>query len=272
MEQFNSTRLNSLYGITLFQHNWSDNQWLACVAAGGGPKRRYQYCSDSVGSIIYLRALQGHSGDIIIDLAMHDHVLSSPGIFPYSYLVGSNFNISSILSNGLIPGGQELSRRQSVFFLPVDPRDENYQDPENIDYAVPRRARYVQNTWKRRQDTVFWIDIDLGIIKEGLKFYQTRSNAIIFQGVLPPSCIVRAERLKVENHCIKGNICRLVHHRRSLCGTISIGPEGTTIWALQLNIDQSGNSFNSHLEKQFILVLPSQPNPLKPMEIVRGNP
>ena len=42
---------------------------------------------------------------------------------------------------------------------------------------------------------------------------------------------------------------------------ISIGPEGTTIRALQLNIDQSGNSFNSHLEKQFISVLPSQPNP-----------
>ena len=176
--------------------NWSDNRWLACLAAGGGPKRRYQYCSDSLGSIIYLRALQGHSGDSIIDLAMQDHVLIAPGVFPYIYHVGSNFNISSILSNGLIPGGQNLSRRQSVFFLPVDPRDENHRDPENIDYSVPRRARYVQNTWKRHQDTVFWIDIDLGIIKEGLKFYQTRSNAIILQGVLPPSCIVRAERLK----------------------------------------------------------------------------
>ena len=181
---------------SLSTQNWSDNRWLACLAAGGGPQRRYQYCSDSLGSIIYLRALQGHSGDSIIDLAMQDHVLISPGIFPYIYHVGSNFNISSILSNGLIPGGQELSTRQSVFFLPVDPRDENHRDPENIDYSVPRRARYVQNTWKRHQDTVFWIDIDLGIIKEGLKFYQTRSNAIILQGVLPPSCIVRAERLK----------------------------------------------------------------------------
>ena len=159
-----------------------------------------------MGSIIYLRALQGHSGDSIIDLAMQDHVLISPGIFPYIYHVGSNFNISSILSNGLIPGGQELSRRQSVFFLPVDPRDENHRDPENIDYSVPRRARYVQNTWKRHQDTVFWIDIDLGIIKEGLKFYQTRSNAIILQGVLPPSCIVRAQRLKGEEPLYKKTI------------------------------------------------------------------
>ena len=36
--------------------NWSDNRWLACLAASGGPKRRYQCCSDSLGSIIYLRA------------------------------------------------------------------------------------------------------------------------------------------------------------------------------------------------------------------------
>ena len=180
----------------LSTQNWSDTRWLACLAAGGGPKRRYQYCSDYLGSIIYLRALQGHSGDSIIDLAMQDHVLIGPGIFPYVYHVGSNCNIPSILSNGLIPGGQELSKRQSVFFLPIDPRDENHQDPENIDYSVPRRARYMQNAWKRHQDTVFWIDIDLGIMKEGLKFYHTRSNAIILQGALPASCIVRAERLK----------------------------------------------------------------------------
>ena len=102
---------------SLSTQNWSDNRWLACLAAGGGPKRRYQYCPDYLGSIIYLRALQGHSGDNIIDLEMQDHVLITPGIFPYVYHVGSNFNILSILSNGLIPGGLELSGRQSVFFL-----------------------------------------------------------------------------------------------------------------------------------------------------------
>ena len=181
---------------TLSTQNWSDNRWLACLAAGGGPKRRFQHCPDYLGSIIYLRALQGHSGDNIIDLEMQDHVLITPGIFPYIYHVGSNFSIPSILSNGLIPGGQELNGRQSVYFLPIDPRDEDHQDPENIDYSVPRRARYMQKSWKRHQDTVFWIDIDHGIIKEGLRFYQTKSNAIILQGVLPPSCIVKAERLK----------------------------------------------------------------------------
>ena len=97
--------------------NWSDDRWLACLAAGGGPKRRYQYCSDHLGSIIYLRALQGHSGDSIIDLALQDHVLIGPGVFPYIYHVGSNFSISSILSNGLIPRGQKIKQKTVCVLL-----------------------------------------------------------------------------------------------------------------------------------------------------------
>ena len=88
-----------------------------------------------------------------------------------------------------------MSRRQTVFFLPVDPRNESHRDPEYIDFSVPRLARYMHKAWKRHQDMVFWVDIDLGI-KEGLVFYQTRSNATIFEGTLPAYCIVRAERLR----------------------------------------------------------------------------
>ena len=158
-------------------------------------KFHHQYCSDNLGSIIYLRALQGHSGSNLIDPALQDNVLIGPGIFPYIYRVGSNFNLYSIVRNGLVPGGQNLSRRQTVFFLPVDPRNEDHKDPEYIDYSAPRLARYLQNAWKRHQDSVFWVDNDLGI-REGLMFYQTRSNAIILQGTLPAHCIVRAERLR----------------------------------------------------------------------------
>ena len=175
--------------------NWSDDRWSACLAAGGGSKRRYQYCSDNLESIIYLRALQGHSGSNLIDPALQDNVLIGPGIFPYFYHVGSNFNLHSIISNGLIPGSQNLSRRQTVFLLPVDPRNEDHKDPEYIDYSAPRLARYLQNAWKRHQDTVFWVDIDLEI-REGLMFYQTKSNAIILQGTLPAHCIVKVERLR----------------------------------------------------------------------------
>ena len=53
----------------------------------------------------------------------------------------------------------------------------------------------MHKAWKRHQDPVFWVDIDLAI-NEGLTFYQTRSNAIILQGTLPAHCIVKVERLK----------------------------------------------------------------------------
>ena len=33
-------------------------------------------------------------------------------------------------------------------------------------------------------------------IKEGLTFYQTRSNAIILQGTLPAHCILKVEKIE----------------------------------------------------------------------------
>ena len=53
----------------------------------------------------------------------------------------------------------------------------------------------MHSAWKKHQDAVFWVDIDLAI-REGLTFYQTRSNAIILQGTLPAHCILKVERLK----------------------------------------------------------------------------
>ena len=176
-------------------HNSADDRWKACLTAEGGSKRRYQYCSDNSGTILYLRALQDHSGRNLIDPTLQDNVLIGTGIFPYIYHVGCIFNLHSIINNGLVPGGQNLSRRQTVFFLSVDPRDESHRDPERIDFSVSRLARYLHSAWKRHQDAVFWVDIDLGI-REGLTFYQTRSNAIILQGTLPAHYISKVERLK----------------------------------------------------------------------------
>ena len=176
-------------------HNWSDDRWKACLAAGGGSKRRNQYCSDNSGTILYLRALQGHSGSNLIDPTLQDNVLIGTGIFPYNYHVRCTFNLHSIINNGLVPGGQNLSRRQTVFFLLFDSRDESHRDPERIDFFVSRRARYVHSAWKMHQDVVFWVDIDLAI-RGGLTFYETRSNAFILQGTLPAHYISKVERLE----------------------------------------------------------------------------
>ena len=154
--------------------NWSDDRWKACLAAGGGSKRRYQYCSDNLGSIIYLRALQGHSGSNLIDPALQDNVLIGTRNIPLHLPCGKQFQSSiQLLEMDWYLEVRNLSRRQTVFFLPVNPRNEDHKDPEYIDFSAPRLARYLQNAWKRHQDAVFWVDIDLGI-KEGLVFYQTR--------------------------------------------------------------------------------------------------
>ena len=174
---------------------WSEDRWKVCLAAGGGAKRRFQYCTDDSGTIVYFRALQGHSGRNLIDPSLQDNVVIPSRFFQHVYHMGCAFNLHSIINNGLILGGQNSSKRQTVFFLPIDPRDKGRKDPEKIDLNVPRRAQYLHSAWKKHQDAVYWVDIDLAI-RKGLTFYQTRSNAIILQGTLPAYCIPKVVRLK----------------------------------------------------------------------------
>ena len=175
--------------------HWSDGRWKACLAAGGGAKRKFQYCTDDSGTIVYLRALQGHSGRNLIDPSLQDNVVMSNNFFQHICHIGCAFNLHSIINSGLILGGQNSSKRQTVFFLLVDPMDKSHKDPNVIDLSAPRRAQYLHNAWKRHQDAVYWVDINLAIQK-GFKFYQTRSNAIILQETLPASCIPKVVRMK----------------------------------------------------------------------------
>ena len=89
----------------------SDDRWKACMAAGGGAKRRYQYCTDDSEIIVCLRALQGHSGRNLIDPSLQDNVVIQSGFFQHIYHIGCAFNLHSIINNGLIPGGQNSSKR-----------------------------------------------------------------------------------------------------------------------------------------------------------------
>ena len=254
---------------------WSDNRGKACLAAGGGAKRRYQYCTDVSGIIIYFRALQGHSGRNLICPSLHDNVVIQSGFFHHVYHIGCAFNLHSIINNGLILGGQNSSKRQTVFFLPIDPRDKEHKDPAKIDFIEPRRAQHLHNAWKKHQDAVYWVDIDLAI-RKGLTFYQTRSNAIIFQGKLPAYCIPKVVRLKTGEVLYEKAYMSprpppkiLLRHdwaRREvqLGSTVDQQPEGEVVRQSQEEVARRANFFQ-----------PTQPIPMpipKPIRDRSGQP
>ena len=72
--------------------HWSDEKWTNIMARGGGNKEIFQYCTDSSGEILYLRALQSHSGRNLKDPSLQDNVLIPDDFFKYIYHVGCAIN------------------------------------------------------------------------------------------------------------------------------------------------------------------------------------
>ena len=98
----------------------------------------------------FTSALFKDTQDVIsLILLLQDNVVIQRGFFQHIYHIGCAFNLHSIINNGLIPGGQNSSKRQTVFFLPVDPRDKGHKDPEKIDLNVPHHALYMHSAWKK---------------------------------------------------------------------------------------------------------------------------
>ena len=175
MERMNSGEKKD-YLRNDFVHSqlWSDDMWKTTMEKSGGDKKRFQYCTDPSGQeILYLRALEGHSGRNLIDPSLQDNVVIPNDFFEFIYHIGCAINLHSIVNSGLIAGGQISSRdRQTVFFTAINPMHKNHQDPEELDLTIPRLASY-QKKWKVHQDTVYWVDMQLAQQK-GMKFYQTK--------------------------------------------------------------------------------------------------
>ena len=108
--------------------------------------------------------------DAIIDPSLQDNVLIPNGFFEYICHIGCGINLHSIVNSGLIPGGSNLSKRQTVFFTSVDPMNKEHKDPDVINLDAPRLVWYKQKVWKKHQNTVYWVDIKLAQ-KKGFKFY-----------------------------------------------------------------------------------------------------
>ena len=136
-----------------------------------------------------------------MDPSLLDNVLILNSFFEFVHHIGSYFNMHSIIASGLIVGRKNYGRyRQTVLFAAVDLIDKNWVDQEEQhDLTQPRYAAYKQ-TWTISQDAIFCVDI-CRAQKMGLKFFQTRSNAIILHDTLPPICIDRVVSRKTMKSC-----------------------------------------------------------------------
>ena len=63
-------------------------------------------------------------------------------------------------------------KRQTEFFVPLDPMDKSHKDLDVIDLNVPGHAQYLHKAWRRHQDAVYWYDINFAISNR-LKFCQS---------------------------------------------------------------------------------------------------
>ena len=173
--------------------NWSIRAWIDHLRRGGGQKKRFQYCTDSIGEeTLYLRAIRGHSGENHVDPSLQDNVLIPDNFFEYIYHVGCYSNLHSVITSGLIAGGENSSRdRLTVFFTAVYPLATRCQEQREVDLTKPRFAACKQQ-WKVHRNSVYRVDIKLAQSK-GLKFSkqgetQSFSTTPSHQSVLKEWC------------------------------------------------------------------------------------
>ena len=123
MERLNSGELKkNLQKYFLYCPHWSDDKWKKSMVRGGGNKKRYQYCTDSSGAILYLRALQGHSGRSLIDPTLQDNAVIPSNFFQHIYHVGCAFILqNSIISSGSIPEVKVRARDRRCSFCLMIP-------------------------------------------------------------------------------------------------------------------------------------------------------
>ena len=124
--------------------------WTICLmtsgrAQCGGNKKRFQYFTDPSGKeILYLRALQGHSGRNFIDPALQDNVSTPNNFFENIYHIGCAINLHSIMNSGLILERTKFERKTDGIFHVCGSYEQRTQRSNHIDLEAPRLGMYKQ--------------------------------------------------------------------------------------------------------------------------------
>ena len=140
---------------------------------------------NSSNQFLYLRAIQGHSGENAVDPAVQDNVLLLKGFTEYIYHVGNANEVNSIIRSGLIPGGKSFKReRQTVIFTTVNPMDDGYgmvDTPRDLTKPRMCHTRILGNAFKIRYFGAIWSSLkrkDCNFTKRGhLQSFSIRHTA-----------------------------------------------------------------------------------------------
>ena len=194
MSNLESTTLPCLY------HNSSLLSIGLTYLHRGGVKKRFQYCLEpnSRETILYLRAIQVHSGGSKIDPTLQDNVILPYDISDHIYHVGSSHGPA--LHHPPRVGCQwkrcQKGQTDKYSLQRLIPCLHIYRSKRNNDLNKPRIAIYKQY-WEVLQNTLYWVNLRVAQ-KQGWTFYETRSNAIILHDPLPASCIERVVVMSSE--------------------------------------------------------------------------
>ena len=149
------------------------------MAKDGGNKKRFQYCYDpSRQGMLYIVALQGHSGRNFIDLSLQVNVFIPNDFLRVLFTTSDGaINSHSIMNSGLIPGGQNLSTRQTIFFTFVIFFTENTK----IQRQSTWKHRVLHNTCRQRGRNIktrcIWSRINLLKRKEFISIRRDRTSS-----------------------------------------------------------------------------------------------
>ena len=202
--------------------HWSLEKWISVLANGESQKKRFQCCVNPNYSLkfLYLRAIQGHSGSTINPASQYN-VLIPEGFTEYTCHDGNGKELRSIVNHGQISGGVSLKTgRHAVFFIVVNPMDNQDDLGETLcDLSKARIAPY-KNILKNFQDALFWCNLKLAQ-QRGLQFYQTKSNAVLLVDTLPAEFIVKAICMKTKDQIYQRESARprVVLRRNSQSGS-----------------------------------------------------
>ena len=162
--------------------NFTDRDWINFIWIGSN-KTRFQYCRNSCKRLLYLRAIQGHTGgnDSTRDAGPRPHTSQLEGVrVPSRMFVEFHIHIECLAHR----------RRTRRSFTPLDPWCVEEEKEYCRDLTRPRKVHH-KTGWKHSQNAVYSIHLWESARERHTVFWQTKSHTTITNSTVPPDCIER---------------------------------------------------------------------------------